>query len=611
MASYNLFTRDSQAFIYGLQKAPCQRMLDFDYMCSRDTPSVAAFIDPGRSGFEKAFFGVKEILIPVYPTIGVAAQKHPNVDVLINFASMRSAFKSSVEALETTQMRTLIIIAEGIPENQTRQLIAMAKNKNKVIIGPATVGGILAGSFRIGNTGGTIESMIEAKLHRRGLIGLVAKSGGMSNEMFKVIALHADGIHEGIAIGGDRYPGSRLIDHILRFEQNPEIKMHVVLGEVGGDEEYLIVEALRTKKIKKPLVAWVMGTCSAIFPTEAQFGHAGAKAGSFKESAQAKNEALKEAGAFVPNSYDDLGEVIEKVYRKLKKAGKIKVNKEIEPRPLPQDFEVAYKKGQIRKATHFICSISDERGEEVKYGPYFISEIIEKGFSLGEVISILWFKKRLPAYGHAFLELILKITADHGPCVSGAHNAIVAAGAGKDLVSALVSGLLTIGPRFGGAIDGAALYFKDAFDRGLKAADFVKEMKEKNIPIPGIGHLVKSIKNPDKRVELLKNFAKKNFKQSALLDYGLEVEKITTQKKENLILNVDGCIAVLFIDLMRGCGLFSKEEVDEVIENGALNGLFVLGRSIGLIGHILDQKRYKQRLYRHPWDDVMFADFRE
>jgi ATP citrate (pro-S)-lyase len=49
-----------------------------------------------------------------------------------------------------------------------------------------------------------------------------------------------------------------------------------------------------------------------------------------------------------------------------------------------------------------------------------------------------------------------------------------------------------------------------------------------------------------------------------------------------------------------------KEQADEYIKMGALNGLFVLGRSIGLIGHYLDQKRLKQGLYRHPWDDIAY-----
>ena len=67
------------------------------------------------------------------------------------------------------------------------------------------------------------------------------------------------------------------------------------------------------------------------------------------------------------------------------------------------------------------------------------------------------------------------LCADHGPCVSGAHNTIVTARAGKDLVSSLVSGLLTIGPRFGGAIDDAARYFKDAYDRvSFNVGYFVK-----------------------------------------------------------------------------------------------------------------------------------------
>ena len=52
--------------------------------------------------------------------------------------------------------------------------------------------------------------------------------------------------------------------------------------------------------------------------------------------------------------------------------------------------------------------------------------------------------------------------------------------------------------------------------------------------------------------------------------------------------------------------MFTKEEIDEVVELGYLNGLFVLGRTIGFIGHILDQKRLRAGLYRHPWDDILF-----
>ena len=79
--------------------------------------------------------------------------------------------------------------------------------------------------------------------------------------------------------------------------------------------------------------------------------------------------------------------------------------------------------------------------------------------------------------------------------VSGAHNAIVASCAGKDLVSSLCSGLLTIGPRFGGAIDDAAREFKHAREADLTPEQFVSDMKRKGINIPGIGHKIKSVKN--------------------------------------------------------------------------------------------------------------------
>lgn len=82
------------------------------------------------------------------------------------------------------------------------------------------------------------------------------------------------------------------------------------------------------------------------------------------------------------------------------------------------------------------------------------------------------------------------------------------------------------------------------------------------------------------------------------------MEKITTRKKSNLILNVDGAIGVCFADGLRSSGVFSQVEIDDYIEKGSINALFVLGRSIGLIGHFLDQNRMHQPLYRHPIDDI-------
>lgn len=607
MNSVELFTKDTEAFVYGYQQNAIQRMLDFDYACGRTKPSVAAIVNPSRGGWHKAFFGAKEILVPMYRTLSEATTKHHKVDVVVNFSSQRSAFPTTMEALENPNIKTVAIIAEGVPERKSRIIAATAKEKGKWIVGPATVGGIKAGCFKIGNTAGTIDNIVESKLHRPGSIGFVSKSGGLSNECYNIIARNSDGLYEGIAIGGDTYPGSTLLEHILRYEKIPEVKMIAALGEIGGVEELKIVDALKVGQIKKPLVIWVTGTCSKMFPAGVQFGHAGAKADSALETADAKNAALKEAGAVVPNSFDDYGEAIKKTYDKLVSDGVVKPVAEPPVPKFPLDYAQALKEGIIRKPASFICTISNDKLEECTYVDTPISQVVQQDIGIGGVIGLLWFRRRLPKFAAKYLETVLMLTADHGPCVSGAHNAIVAARAGKDIISSLVSGLLTIGPRFGGAIDGAAQAFKRAYESKSSPEKFINDMKAKGENISGIGHLVKSVTNPDMRVTQLKKYVNENFPQHKLLDYALEVEAITTEKKGTLILNVDGCIGITFVDLLWSMPeLFTKEQVDEIIDLGCLNALFVLGRSIGIFGHVFDQKRLKQPLWRVPYDDVAY-----
>ena len=262
----------------------------------------------------------------------------------------------------------------------------------------------MAGGFKIGNAGGAISNLTMSGLYRPGSVGLVSKSGGMMNEIAHLISMNSDGVYEGLAIGGDKYPGTTLLDHMLRYEANPEIKMMVVLGEVGGKEEYNIADAIKEGKLKKPVVIWVIGTCAKVFPTEVQFGHAGAMARGEAETADAKNKALKEAGAYVPDSYDDFGELIREVYEDLKKKGQILERPEVTPRDIP----VNYDSKTMRKTTDIITTITDDRGEEPLYAGVPISKVIGEGFSLGDVISLLWLKKRMPEYVSDFIELALK-----------------------------------------------------------------------------------------------------------------------------------------------------------------------------------------------------------
>ncbi|WVY92826.1 hypothetical protein V8G54_031914 [Vigna mungo] len=547
----------------------------------RETPSVAGIINPGSEGFQKIFFGQKEIVIPVHATIEAACAAHPTADVFINFASHTSGDGSSMCALKQATIRVVAVMG--------------------------TVGSIQAGAFKIGDTAVTIDNIIHCKLYRPGSVGFVSKSGHTFNELCNTISRVTDGIYEAIAIGGDVCPGSTLSDHVLRFNNIPQIKIMVVVGEDDGCDEYSIVEALKQGKVSKPVVAWVNGRCAGPLKSEAEFGEAGDKNGCEMEFARAKNQALRDAGAVVPTSYQTFEAALMETFHKLVEEGKITPVKEITPPPIPEDLSSAIKSGKVRAPTHIISTISDERGEDQCYGGISMSSIIEKGYGVGGVISLLWFKRSLPHYCTQFIEMCIMLCADHGPCASGAHNTIVTARAGKDLISCLVSGLLTIGPRFGGAIDDAARYFKDAHDSGLRPYEFVEGMKKKGIRVPGIGHRVKNKDRKDKRVELLQKFARTHFPSVKYMEYAVEVEAYTLSKAKNLILNIDGAIGSIFLDLFAGSGMFTEQEVDEIVKIGYLNGFFVLARSIGLIGHTFDQKRLKQPLYRHPWEDVVYT----
>jgi ATP citrate (pro-S)-lyase len=141
-----------------------------------------------------------------------------------------------------------------------------------------------------------MDNIIASKLYRPGSVGYVSKSGGMSNELNNILSLYTNGTYEGIAIGGDRYLGSTSTGHSLRYEEDPECKLLVLLGEVSGIEEYRVIE-VKDRSIKTPTIPWAIGTCAKMFMTEAQFGHAGSLANSDMETADAKNRAMHETGA--------------------------------------------------------------------------------------------------------------------------------------------------------------------------------------------------------------------------------------------------------------------------------------------------------------------------
>ena len=91
----------------------------------------------------------------------------------------------------------------------------------------------------------------------------------------------------------------------------------LMLGEVGCTDEYDIIEAVKSGRSTKPMIAWCVGAAASCFNTAVQFGHAGAQARDDMETAAAKNKAMQEAGIIVPDAFEKLPETIRSVYEKV------------------------------------------------------------------------------------------------------------------------------------------------------------------------------------------------------------------------------------------------------------------------------------------------------
>lgn len=224
--------------------------------------------------------------------------------------------------------------------------------------------------------------------------------------------------------------------------------------------------------------------------------------------------------------------------------------------------------------------------------------------SLAYIAGSMWLGQNLKSKKtEQAIDLSLRLLVDHGPYVSGAVNTMITARAGKDLVSSLVSGLLTVGPRFGGAVNSAAKIFFESVQAELTPAQVVEDFAKQKIYLPGIGHRKYRVDSPDPRVGLLIDLLKNT--KHPHLDFALAVENITVGKKPNLILNVDGALAAILLDLLKHEEKLSVAEIKTLIEAEFFNAIFVLARSVGFIGHYLDQKRLGEGLFRLPEDQVL------
>jgi ATP-citrate lyase alpha-subunit len=585
-----LANKDTRVVIQGgaAGQNAARRMAEFCFL-NKKSLYVDAFVYPPDAGKTNEIpYGSGLITVPVYKTVAEATKHHPQISTSLVYIGADRACAAGMEALDDPHIKVVSMITEGVPEKDAKLLGARARKLGKVFNGPSSIGIISSGACRLGVIGGAYDNLVACKLYREGSFGVITKSGGLSNEIIWICSQFADGITTAIGIGGDAYPGTDYVSYLEMFEEDPQTKAVVIVGEMGGDLEERAAEWYGAKKRRIKLLAVVSGFCQESLPKGMKFGHAGAKEGMKGEgSARSKSDALKKAGAIVPPTFGALGPAIKETYEEFIKSGQVKPMPEVaasDVPKLPKTVEQAMKENEVTVVPLIRTTISDDRGDEPCYDGYPASELINKGYEIPHVIGLLWDKRLISKQEAEIIKRILMLSADHGPCVSGAYATILAACAGIGLSQAVAAGLIMIGPRFGGAVTDAGRWFKHAVDHKMNVDEFLAYMKKNVGPVPGIGHRVKSLRNPDKRVKELVGYVKSLNIKTPCLDFALAVEQVTAAKKDNLILNVDGTMAAVLVDL--------GFPVD------SLNGFFILARTIGLIGHWVDQKRQDSRLIR-------------
>ena len=226
-----------------------------------------------------------DIELPVFGTV-VEAMEKTGADVSIIFVPPKFAKDAIIEAIDA-EIALLVVITEGIPVQDSAYAWAYNVDKgNKTrIIGPNCPGIITPGQSLVGIT--------PANISGPGPIGLVSKSGTLTYQM--MFELRDFGFTTSIGIGGDPVIGTTHIDAIEAFEKDPETKVIVMIGEIGGDAEERAAEYIKAN-VSKPVVGYVAGFTA---PEGKTMGHAGAIVSDGAGTAEGKKEALEAAGVKV------------------------------------------------------------------------------------------------------------------------------------------------------------------------------------------------------------------------------------------------------------------------------------------------------------------------
>jgi succinyl-CoA synthetase alpha subunit len=244
--------------------------------------------------------------IPVYDTVAQAVDATGAVASFV-VVPPRFACDAILEAA-AAGISFIVCITEGIPAQDE----ALAYNRlvrefpGTRLLGPNCPGIISPGKTNIGITSGDIALA-------GGPVGIVSRSGTLTYQALHELSQQGVGQTTCVGIGGDPVPGTNFIDCLEAFEDDPDTKAVMMIGEIGGSEEERAAEFIATK-MTKPVVAYIAGVTA---PPGRKMGHAGAIISGSQGTAQAKMDALAEAGVHVTANPTAAGEKMVEIVRGL------------------------------------------------------------------------------------------------------------------------------------------------------------------------------------------------------------------------------------------------------------------------------------------------------
>ena len=245
----------------------------------------------------------KDVELPVFGTVA-EAMKETGANVSVVFVPPKFAKDAIIEAIDA-EIPLLVVITEGIPVQDSAYAWAynVDKGQKTRIIGPNCPGIITPGEALAGIT--------PANISGPGPVGLVSKSGTLTYQM--MYELRDFGFSTSIGIGGDPVIGTTHIDAIEAFEKDPDTKVIVMIGEIGGDAEERAADYIKAN-VSKPVVGYVAGFTA---PEGKTMGHAGAIVSGSSGTAAAKKEALEAAGVKVGKTPSETAELARQILKSL------------------------------------------------------------------------------------------------------------------------------------------------------------------------------------------------------------------------------------------------------------------------------------------------------